>query len=88
MNRTATRFGVAATVANAVGLALAVYLTVEHYSASPSYLCPATSVLNCQKVTESSYAVVFGVPVALAGLVYFVASIPLHLPAAWRSTSV
>ncbi len=87
MSRTAGRYGVAATVLNLIGLGLAIYLTVEHYSASPSFLCPANSTINCEKVTTSSYATFAGVPVVLAGLVYFVVSIGLHLPAAWRSPS-
>ena len=82
MSRTATRFGVAGSALNAVGFGLSVYLTVEHFSATPSYLCPSNSVLNCLKVTESSYSEFLGIPVAIAGVVYFLVSVPLHLPAA------
>lgn len=88
MNRTATRLGVAATALAVIGLGLAIYLTIEHFSASPSYLCPSNSVLDCVKVTESSYSMFLGVPVALAGVFYFVVCIPLHLPVAWRSMNV
>ena len=85
LSRTATRFGVAATVLNIIGLGLAIYLTYEHYSATPSFFCPANTTINCEKVTTSSYATFHGVPVAVAGLFYFVVSIPLQLPVAWRS---
>lgn len=85
MNRTASRLGLAATILNLIGLGLATYLTIEHFSTTPSYACPESSVINCMKVTTSSYSKFAGVPVALAGLLYFVVSIPVHLPASWRS---
>lgn len=88
MNRTAGRYGLVATVLNIIGLGLAIYLTVEHYSTSPSFACPETGTVNCVKVTTSSYSTFLGVPVVLAGLVFFVVSIGLHLPAAWRSPKV
>ena len=67
------------------GLAVATYLTVEHYTASKTLACPETAVLNCQKVTTSAQSVVLGVPVALLGLLFFIALVPLCLPLAWRS---
>jgi uncharacterized membrane protein len=67
------------------GVAVATYLTVEHYTASKTLACPETAVLNCQKVTTSAQSVVLGVPVALLGLLFFVALVPLCLPVAWRS---
>ena len=85
-NRFANRIAIVATVLNVIGLGLALYLTIEHYSATPSYACPVNSVLDCAKVTSSSYSSFMGVPVAPMGLVYFLVSIPLHLPVAWRST--
>ncbi len=88
MSRTATRIGVAATTLAVVGLGLSIYLTVEHFSATPDYACPVTSVVNCEKVTSSSYSAFLGVPVAVAGVVYFVVAVLVHLPAAWRSRSV
>ncbi|HET8930611.1 MAG TPA: vitamin K epoxide reductase family protein [Acidimicrobiales bacterium] len=88
MNRTATRFGVAATALVLAGLGLSIYLTVEHFSASPSYACPTNSVVDCVKVTSSSYSEFLGVPVVLAGVLYFVVALPLHLPSAWQSSNV
>lgn len=87
MSRTPTRLGVAGTALNLIGLGLAIYLTVEHFSASPSFACPENSTVNCLKVTTSSYSTFLGFPVALAGVIYFVVSLPLHLPLAWRSFS-
>lgn len=60
------------------------YLTFEHFTASTTLACSDTGTVNCLKVTTSSYATVLGVPVALLGLVYFVAMTLLCLPATWR----
>jgi uncharacterized membrane protein len=68
-----------------LGLAIAVYLTVEHYTSSLSLACPESAVINCQKVTTSAESSVVGIPVALLGLLFFAAMVPLCLPAAWRS---
>ena len=69
-----------------LGVAVSAYLTVEHYSSSTTLACPDTGVVDCVKVTTSSYAELVGVPVALLGLLYFVATAALCLPAAWSST--
>lgn len=66
------------------GLAVSIYLTYEHFSGSTTLSCPDTGVVNCLKVTTSAQSKVFGVPVAVLGLVFFVAMIPMCLPAAWR----
>jgi uncharacterized membrane protein len=67
------------------GLAVSAYLTVEHYTASTTLACPETTVINCQKVTTSPESVVLGIPVALLGLLFFAALLPVCVPAAWRS---
>ncbi len=67
------------------GVAIAGYLTAEHYTASTTLACPDTGTVNCAKVTTSAQSTVLGVPVALLGLLYFVAIAPCCLPAAWRS---
>jgi uncharacterized membrane protein len=69
-----------------LGVAVSAYLTVEHYSSSSSLACPETGVVNCLKVTTSSYAELLGVPVALLGLLFFVGTAALCLPVAWTST--
>jgi uncharacterized membrane protein len=68
------------------GLAVAGYLTVEHYTASTTLACPETGVVNCQKVTTSPQSAVAGVPVVLLGLIFFAVLLPACLPVAWRST--
>jgi uncharacterized membrane protein len=68
-----------------VGLAVAGYLTVEHYTAATTLACPETGIVNCQKVTTSAQSSLLGIPVAVLGLVFFVVLLPTCLPAAWRS---
>ncbi|MDG6102637.1 vitamin K epoxide reductase family protein [Dactylosporangium aurantiacum] len=71
-------------VLSVLGLALSLYLTIEHYSSSTTLACPDTGALNCLKVTTSAQSTVFGVPVAVLGLLYFAVMIVLSL--LWRST--
>jgi uncharacterized membrane protein len=69
------------------GLLVSAYLTFEHYSSSATLACPETGVVNCVKVTTSSYSTLVGVPVALLGLLFFAAMTVLCTPAAWRASS-
>ena len=54
-----------------VGAIDAAYLTIVHYTKLPLY-CPESSVVNCVQVTTSSLSAVAGIPIAVAGLVWFV----------------
>ncbi|MCU4182969.1 vitamin K epoxide reductase family protein [Acidiferrimicrobium sp. IK] len=74
--------GLVLTVA---GVAVAAYLTYAHYTSASNLSCPDTGLINCSKVTTSSYSRVFGLPVSVLGLAFFVGMVPLQLPAAWRS---
>lgn len=76
--------GVVSLVITLVGLAVSSYLTVQHYTAATTLACPDNTVINCAKVTSSSYSMVAGVPVALLGAIYFVGMALLCLPQAWR----
>jgi uncharacterized membrane protein len=62
----------------ALGVGIAGYLTWVHYSGLPA-LC--TGVGGCETVQASRYATVVGVPVALLGLVLYLAVLGLGL---WR----
>ena len=66
------------------GLAVSVYLTVDHFTTRTVLACPANASVDCHKVTTSEYASVLGIPVALYGLVFFVGMVALTLPYAWR----
>jgi uncharacterized membrane protein len=67
-----------------VGLALSVYLTIEHYTAPGTLACPANGAVDCAQVTTSAQSTLIGIPVALLGIVFFVAAIALCLPMVWR----
>ncbi|MEK7546916.1 MAG: vitamin K epoxide reductase family protein [Patescibacteria group bacterium] len=51
-----------------VGFADSLYLTIEHYNGA-SVNCVITS--GCDKVLSSEYAVMFGVPLPLIGVIYY-----------------
>ncbi len=76
--------GLVGTVASALGLGVAGYLTYEHFTSSTTLACSDNSVVNCLKVTTSSYSSVAGVPVAVLGLVFFAVMLVLQLPPMWR----
>jgi uncharacterized membrane protein len=80
----ARRGSPATLVVAAIGLAISAYLTVEHYTTSALLACPESATINCAKVTTSRWSHVVGVPVALLGLLYFVAMTALLLPWSWR----
>jgi uncharacterized membrane protein len=72
------------SVASVLGLSVAGYLTFEHFTSSTSLACSDNGVVNCLKVTTSSYSAVAGVPVAVLGLVYFTVMLVLQLPPVWQ----
>lgn len=69
-----------------IGVGIASYLTAVHY-AGITPVCPAGagSIINCGQVVTSQWSTIFGIPVPVLGLVFFVGMLPLQLPAAWRS---
>ncbi len=76
--------GLVGTVLSLLGLGVAGYLTYEHFTSSSTLACSDNGVVNCLKVTTSSYSAVAGVPVAVLGLVFFAVMVVLQLPAMWR----
>jgi uncharacterized membrane protein len=76
---------VAGLVICVVGLADAAYLTYAHYTTAAVLACSTKGFIDCAAVTTSRYSHIFGVPVAVLGLVYFAFMTPLMLPVAWRS---
>ena len=70
-----------------LGIADATYLTIAHYATKVTLACPDTGFINCTKVTSSSYSEVFGIPVAVLGLVFFLGMLILQLPMFWNSAS-
>ena len=69
------------------GIGISIYLLIVHYQ--PKVLvCGTVGIVNCEKVLTSPQSVIFGIPVPIFGLVFFVGMAALSLPAAWRSESV
>jgi uncharacterized membrane protein len=78
---------IAGTILSVLGIGVAAYLTYAHYHPSTRLACPSTGIINCETVTTSKYSHIFGVPVALLGLLYFVGMLGMQSPWAWRSRS-
>lgn len=53
---------------SAIGFADATYLTVKHFLGTP---IPCAILQGCEQVTNSQFATIFGVPVALLGSGYY-----------------
>lgn len=70
-----------------LGIIDAGWLTISHYTTAVILACPETAFINCAKVTQSSYSVIHGVPVALLGLGFFVIMFLFQLPATWKSAN-
>ncbi len=69
-----------------LGLAASAYLTYTHFTDSALAGCTETSgAVNCGKVTTSPQSVVFGIPVAILGLAFYVFLVAIMSPFAWRS---
>ncbi len=66
------------------GLGVSIYLTITHF-APHTLVCSSNATINCEKVTSSPQSYIFGIPVAILGLFYFVPMLGLCLPAAWRT---
>jgi uncharacterized membrane protein len=66
------------------GLGVSIYLTVTHFD-KVLLVCASNATINCEKVTNSPQSEIFGIPVAILGLAFFVPMVLLNLPVAWRS---
>jgi uncharacterized membrane protein len=70
-----------------LGLAISAYETYAHFNGSHLAGCPTggNGTFNCTAVITSPQSMVFGaVPVAVLGLAFYVAAVPLFSPWAWR----
>ncbi|HUY06506.1 MAG TPA: vitamin K epoxide reductase family protein [Acidimicrobiales bacterium] len=75
-------------ISSVVGLGISIYLTLAHFTDVVSLTCPLGSkggIVDCAKVTTSPQSYVFGIPVAVLGLVYFISMTLLSTPWAWRA---
>ena len=68
------------------GLGVSIYLTIAHFTEAPLAGCSDNGLVNCAKVTTSPQSYVFGIPVAVLGLAFYVAAVGLMSPWAWRAS--
>jgi uncharacterized membrane protein len=70
-----------------LGLAISAYETWAHFNGNRLAGCPTggNGTFNCAAVITSSQSMVFGIiPVAILGLAFYVAAVPLFSPWGWR----
>jgi uncharacterized membrane protein len=67
------------------GLGVSIYLTIAHFAESALIGCSESGLVNCTKVTTSPQSYVFGIPVAVLGLAFYVFAVAVMSPWAWRS---
>jgi uncharacterized membrane protein len=67
------------------GLGVSIYLTIAHFTESALLGCSESGLVNCTKVTTSPQSYVFGIPVAVLGLAFYVFAVAIMSPWAWQS---
>jgi uncharacterized membrane protein len=68
------------------GLGVSIYLTIAHFTESALIGCSESGLVNCTKVTTSPQSYVFGIPVAVLGLAFYVFAAAIMSPWGWRWT--
>ena len=68
------------------GLGVSVYLTIAHFTESALAGCSESGLVDCTKVTTSPQSWVFGIPVAVLGLAFYVFAVAIFSPWAWRAS--
>jgi uncharacterized membrane protein len=69
------------------GLGVSIYLTIAHFTEATLAGCNETGgLVNCTKVTTSPQSYVFGIPVAVLGLAFYLFMVAIMSPWAWRAT--
>jgi uncharacterized membrane protein len=69
------------------GLGVSTYLTIAHFTEATLAGCNETGgLVNCTKVTTSPQSYVFGIPVAVLGLAFYLFMVAIMSPWAWRAT--
>jgi uncharacterized membrane protein len=67
------------------GLGVSTYLTIAHFTESKLAGCSESGLVNCARVTTSEQSYVFGIPVAVLGLAFFVFVAAIMSPWAWQA---
>jgi uncharacterized membrane protein len=76
---------IATLVLALAGLGVSIYLTIAHFTETALAGCSESGLVNCTKVTTSPESYVFGIPVAVLGLAFFVFAVAIMSPWAWQS---
>ncbi|MEK7627125.1 MAG: vitamin K epoxide reductase family protein [Patescibacteria group bacterium] len=63
----------------AFGIIVSVYALAHHFELAKGEFCSISDVLDCDKVDRSVYSEIFGVPVALLGIIFYVSIFVLAL---------
>jgi uncharacterized membrane protein len=64
-----------------IGLAIAGYLTLQHYDGGLPLACGQGSFVDCETVLTSPSSMVLGLPVAMWGIAWFGVAVALSVPA-------
>jgi uncharacterized membrane protein len=67
------------------GLGVSIYLTIAHFTESTLAGCSESGLVNCTKVTTSPQSYVFGIPVAVLGLAFYLFAAVIMSPWAWQA---
>ena len=78
------RVGLSAFALSLIGVVLSTYMTIAHFTEVTILACSGRGELSCTAVTTSPQSRVFGIPVALLGLGFFVVMSILSSPPLWR----
>ncbi len=84
--RSAPWLQIATFVLALAGLGVSIYLTIAHFTESALAGCSESGLVNCTKVTTSPQSYVFGIPVAVLGLAFFVFAVVIMSLWAWRAS--
>ena len=76
---------VATFVLALAGLGVSIYLTIAHFTESTLAGCSESGLVNCTKVTTSPQSYVFGIPVAVLGLAFYLFAVAIMSPWAWQA---
>ncbi len=57
-----------------LGLLISIYLTTYHFLGVP-LACSTSGLINCNNVINSPYGYIFGIPVAVYGIAFFIAEL-------------
>lgn len=79
-NNTVAKLPLAAAVVSLIGLVDSIYLTIHHYTGEK---VPCSVVEGCEQVLTSSYAEIFGIPLALFGAAAYFLAFSLAILAAF-----